>query len=70
MRNNLTLIKSSAAAGLITTLLAIAWGTLHWIESNRAALPAPRSEAGRALSLAYNMASHGVFLLILSGLLI
>ena len=70
MKNNPTLIKTSAAAGLIAALLAIAWGALQWIKSNRAALPAPRSEEGRALSLAFNMASNGVFLLIMSGLLL
>ena len=51
-------------------LFVIAWGMRQWIESNRSTLPHPRSEQGLALSLAYNMASHGIFLLILSCLLI
>ena len=51
-------------------LFGIAWGMRQWIESNRSTLPPPRSEQGLALSLTYNMASHGIFLLVLSCLLI
>ena len=56
-------------ASFFAALLTLAFVAHQWVEANRDLWPNPRSEEGLAITLTYNIASHGLFLLALAAIL-